>query len=201
MTEYIISALVFGLSAGFNPGPLGVLIIQQTLENGLRHGLKASLAPIITDGPIIIFTLVFLSQFKNISAFIGVISLLGGLYLLKISAKTFTARAMNVSSGVSKPNALAIAVRINFLSPAPYLFWFTVGGTYILLGTQSEAITFVIVAVTTLVLTKMLTAWIASNFRGFLEGSAYLWMMKFLAVSLAIFGLLFLGKSYQAFFS
>jgi hypothetical protein len=47
MTEYVISAFIFGLAGGFKPGPLGIIVIQQTLEHGLRYELKASLAPVV----------------------------------------------------------------------------------------------------------------------------------------------------------
>ncbi len=87
MNDFVISAFVFGVTAGFKPGPLGIVVIQQTLEHGLKNGLKASLAPIVTDGPIIIAALLVLSQFKDISLFIGSLNLVGGLYLLWLSLK------------------------------------------------------------------------------------------------------------------
>jgi hypothetical protein len=55
MNEFFFAALSFGLAAGLKPGPLGIIVIQQTLSKGLRAGVRASLAPLITDGPIIIW--------------------------------------------------------------------------------------------------------------------------------------------------
>ncbi len=43
MSEYIFSAFIFGLTAGFKPGPLGIVVIQQTLEHGLKSGIKANI--------------------------------------------------------------------------------------------------------------------------------------------------------------
>ncbi|HTE39574.1 MAG TPA: hypothetical protein VK629_02020 [Steroidobacteraceae bacterium] len=57
MNEFFFAALSFGLAAGLKSGPLGVIVIQQTLSKGLPAGVLASLAPLITDGPIIIATL------------------------------------------------------------------------------------------------------------------------------------------------
>src|SRR5918998_881069 len=82
MNEFFLSALSFGLAAGLKPGPLGVIVIQQTLSRGLPAGVRASLAPLITDGPIIIAALWFLSQFKSIDLFAAALSLVGGAYLL-----------------------------------------------------------------------------------------------------------------------
>lgn len=66
MNEFFFSALSFGLAAGLKPGPLGIVVIQQTLTKGLLSGFRASLAPLITDGPIIIVALWLLSNFKSI---------------------------------------------------------------------------------------------------------------------------------------
>jgi len=200
MSEYIISALIFGLTAGFKPGPLGVVVIQQTLEHGLKSGIKASLAPIITDGPIIFAALVLLTQFKDISLFIGLLSLIGGLYLLWLSIKILKIQEINISKSLSTPNSLATAIKVNLLSPNPYLFWFTVGGTYIALGTRAESIVFVVVSLGTLVLSKMAVALVTSNFRELLDSRAYLWVMRILGVLLAVFGLLFLSKSQNVLF-
>jgi threonine/homoserine/homoserine lactone efflux protein len=81
MNEFFFAALSFGLAAGLKPGPLGIIVIQQTLSKGLPAGVHASLAPLITDGPIIIAALWFLTQFKSIDLFAAALGLLGGLYL------------------------------------------------------------------------------------------------------------------------
>ena len=200
MSEYIFSAFIFGLTAGFKPGPLGIVVIQQTLEHGLKSGIKASLAPIITDGPIIFAALVVLTQFKDITLFIGLLSLIGGLYLLWLSIKILRVKEINITKSLGSPKSLVTAIKVNLLSPNPYLFWFTVGGTYIALGTISVSIAFVVVSISTLVLSKMVVALVASNFRELLDGKAYLWVMRILGVLLAAFGLLFLNKSQNVLF-
>jgi threonine/homoserine/homoserine lactone efflux protein len=200
MSEYIISAFVFGLAGGSKPGPLGIFVIQQTLQHGLKSGIKASLAPIITDGPIIVTALVLMTQFKDITLFIGVLSLIGGLYLLWLAIKMLRIQEINVSKSLGAPKSLATAIKVNLLSPNPYLFWFTVGGTYIALGTEAESIVFVVVSIGTLVLSKMAVALVASNFRELLDSRVYLWVMRILGMSLALFGLLFLSKNENALF-
>ncbi len=200
MSEYVLSALVFGLTAGFKPGPLGIVVIQQTLTHGLKHGIRASLAPIITDGPIIFAALAILTQFKDIGLFIGILSFLGGLYLLWLSLKILKLKEINVSKSLGTPTSLTTAIKVNFLSPNPYLFWFTVGGAYLARGNQAESIAFVIVAIGTLVLSKMVVAWIASNFREFLDSRAYLWVMRILGGLLSIFGFMLLNQSYNVLF-
>ncbi len=198
MYEYAASAFIFGLTAGLKPGPLGIVIIQQTLQNGLRQGLRASLAPIITDGPIIAFALLLLTQLRDMSLFIGVLSLFGGLYLFWLAAKILKIKKMEISKSLNRIGSLSMAIKVNFLNPNPYLFWFTVGGSYIILGTTAQSFIFVVVSIGTLVLSKMLVAWVASRFREILDSRAYLWIMRALGILLAAFGILLLGKSYNA---
>lgn len=200
MSEYVLSAFIFGLTAGFKPGPLGIVVIQQTLEHGFKHGVKASLAPIITDGPIILVALVVLTQFKDKVLFVGILSLIGGLYLLWLSSKILRVRQIDALESLSKPKSLETAIKVNFLNPNPYLFWFAVGGTYIVTGTRSQAAIFIMLSIGTLVASKILTAWIAANFIGFLNGNAYLLIMRFLALLLAAFGLLFIIRGQNVLF-
>jgi threonine/homoserine/homoserine lactone efflux protein len=200
MKEYALSAFIFGISAGFKPGPLGIVVIQQTLEHGLKSGVKASLAPIITDVPIIILALMVLSQFKEISPFIGTLSIVGGLYLLWLCLKIIRVNEINITEKLKKPKSLETAIKVNLLSPNPYLFWFTVGGTYLILGTQIQSIVFIAVSVGTLVVSKMVTAWVAANFREFLGSSAYVVVMKFLGLLLAAFGVLFIIRGQNILF-
>ncbi len=200
MSEYIISTVIFGLAAGFKPGPLGIFVIKQTLQLGLKSGIRASLAPIITDGPIIVVALLLLTQFKDIMFFVGVLSLIGGLYLLWIAIQILKIQEINITKSLGTPKSLATAIKINLLSPNPYLFRFTVGGTYIAQGTKAELMIFVVVSISTLVLSKMAVALVTSNFRELLDSRAYLWVMRTLGMLLAVFGLLFLSKSQNALF-
>ena len=200
MSEYIFSAFIFGLTAGFKPGPLGIVVIQQTLTHGLKYGIMASLAPIITDGPIILASFFILTQFKDIALFIGILSFLGGLYLLWLSLKILKLKEINISKSLENPTSLATAIKVNLLSPNPYLFWFTVGGAYLARGNQAESIVFVTVAIGTLVLSKMVLAWVASNFREFLDSRVYLWVMRMLGGLLSLFGFLLLHQSYTVLF-
>ena len=197
MNEFFFSALSFGLAAGLKPGPLGIVVIQQTLSRGLPSGLRASMAPLITDGPIIIAALWFLSQFKSIDLFAAVLSIFGGLYLLWLSQKMFRVQNISISSKLGSDASLWTAVKVNLLNPGPYLFWFTVGGSYIVRGTTTESLVFVVTAIGTLIASKIAVALLAANFLPSLESRGYLATMKVLAAILAVFGLLSLAAAYQ----
>ena len=189
MNEFFLSALSFGLAAGLKPGPLGVIVIQQALSRGLLAGVRASLAPLITDGPIIIAALWFLWQFKSIDLFAAALSLAGGVYLLWLSSKMFRINEISLAGKLESQSSLATAVKVNLLNPSPYLFWFTVGGNYIIRGSTAEGLVFVVTAIGTLIASKVAVAVLAVHFFPSLESRGYLLTMKLLAATLVWFGL------------
>ncbi len=145
MLETILAASLFGIVAGLKPGPLGIVIIHEALSKSLSAGIRASFAPLITDVPIILISFYILNGFKEIDYFIAIISLLGGLNLLWMSIKMFrnNKNYLVTKHETGNNNSLWTAVRINFLSPNPYLFWFTVGGAYLVSGTLNQSIAFI----------------------------------------------------------
>ncbi|MBF0164408.1 MAG: LysE family transporter [Magnetococcales bacterium] len=199
MYEYFLAALAFGLSAGLQPGPLSVIILHQTLTRGLPAGLRACLAPLVTDGPIILVTTLALPHLESLAGFTTFLNLAGGLYLLVIARSMFFSSVHPVH-GAAAPltGSLGTAIRINLLNPNPYLFWFTVGGGTILRGSHAQAVVFIATAITTLIATKMGVALLASRCQPLLSDRIHQRVMRSLAASLALFGLLAMARAFPA---
>ncbi|WP_210453220.1 LysE family translocator [Pantoea ananatis] len=197
MFEIITAAFTFGLVAGLKPGPLGIIVIQQTLSRGLSSGVLASLSPILSDTPIIILAIIILRNFSNIDIFIALISLTGGLNLLWISIKLLKVNMNKFSDNNLSSSSLLMAVKINLLNPTPYLFWFTIGGSYIISGTFMESILFSFVSVASLILSKIFVALLALYFKGFLSSNRYLYVMRTLSLVLFIFGFQLIYRSLE----
>ena len=185
----------FGLASGLMPGPLGVIVIQQTLSRGLSAGVRASLAPLVTDGPIIIAALWFFSRFKHLNLFVAALSFAGGAYLLLLSMKMFRVHGISFSEAPGTPGSFGTAVKVNFLNPGPYLFWCTVGGSYLIRGSTIESLVFVITSIGTLIASKVAVAVLAARFFASLESRGYLITIKLLAGALAWFGLLSIARA------
>ena len=62
MLQFIATGTILGASAGVAPGPLLTLVVAETLKHNIKEGIKVSLAPIITDMPIIILSLFLLEK-------------------------------------------------------------------------------------------------------------------------------------------
>ena len=104
-------------------------------------------------------------------------------------------RDLKLLNSTEAPKTFSTAIKINLLNPNPYLFWFTVGSPYIALGTYMESIAFVVITAGTLVLSKMMLAWVAFRFKELFNTKIYLWVMRVLRIWLATFGIIFLSKS------
>lgn len=132
MFVFLSMGLVFGLSAGFSPGPLLTLVISQTLRHGIKEGAKVAFAPLITDVPIILLSTLILSRLADYRIILGVVSLVGGLFVLFLAYDSLRTRGLSNELQGQEPQSLSKGVLVNLLSPHPYLFWLTVGGPIIL---------------------------------------------------------------------
>jgi threonine/homoserine/homoserine lactone efflux protein len=107
----------------------------------------------------------------------------------------FRVSKISLAGKLTSQNSLATAVKVNFLNPGPYLFWFTVGGSYIIRGSTAESLVFVITSIGALIVSKIAVAVLAVRFFPSLESRGYLLTMKFLAGALVWFGLVSLVRA------
>ncbi len=138
MWTYFLQGFSLGLAAAAQPGPFQAYLIGRSLQLGWRRALPAALAPLISDGPIILLVVVILSQVPR--ALLRLLAIGGGLFVLYLAYQTFQAfRAYSPaapSASAGRQNLLQAAL-MNALSPNPYIFWSLVGGPILLRGWQA----------------------------------------------------------------
>jgi threonine/homoserine/homoserine lactone efflux protein len=200
MFEYLIAAVVFGLSGGLSPGPLLTLVVSETLARGRNAGLAVSLSPLITDGPAIAVSVFLLGRIESSDSALGALSLAGGALLVSYGIAGLRGAKVAVEETDVDRKAwasLAKGISVNFLNPNPYLFWLTIG-TPILLEAHSvgwaASIGFLLVFYTYLVGSKCVLAVLVAQSRSVLRGRAYIWINRFLAVALLFFAAVFIRK-------
>ncbi len=189
MTYYITIGILLGLSAGFAPGPLLTLVISETLQHNIKSGIKVALAPIITDLPIILFSLFILEQLSHSNSILGIISIIGALFILYMAYDSINSKGYTLNLQKQKSKSLTKGILANALSPHPYLFWISVGGPI-----MTKALTINIFALLFfiagfyifLIGSKMLLAILVGKSKSFLSGEVYLYIMRFLGVALAV---------------
>ena len=128
MISFFIAGTILGFSAGIAPGPLLALVISETMDHGVRSGVKIALAPILTDLPIIFITLVILAKLSHFQYILGIISIIGGFFILYLGIESIRTKGINLNLKKSASKSLQKGIIVNILSPHPYLFWFSVGG-------------------------------------------------------------------------
>ncbi len=197
MIELFIAGIILGLYAGFSPGPLLVLVISQTLKHDYREGVKVAFAPIITDIPIVLVTILFLSLISAYTSILGIISIAGGCYLGYMAYESFKTRGLTENVEVEEPKSFRKGATVNFLNPSPYLFWITIGGP-IIINAYTESILspilFLIGFYALLVGSKIAISYATSKSRDFITGKTYIYIMRILGVVLVIFALYFFNQ-------
>jgi threonine/homoserine/homoserine lactone efflux protein len=142
LLTYLVQGITLGFSAVAFPGPLQAFLLNQTLANGWRKTLPAALAPLISDGPIILVMVFVLSQTP--AWFLQLIQILGGIFLLYLAYgawkgyRGFTPDGPQRKAG-EKLNMLKAAL-INASGPGPYIFWSLIAGPIFLKGLQENLV-------------------------------------------------------------
>jgi threonine/homoserine/homoserine lactone efflux protein len=136
MWFYILQGIGYGLAAAAQPGPFQTYLISQALTKGWKPTLPAAFAPLISDGPIIAFSLLMISQVPAwLECFLYIA---GGLFLLYLAYGAYRSWKYfdpNIPSpGMENPQSLLKAALVNILNPNPYLFWSLVTGPILLTG-------------------------------------------------------------------
>jgi len=198
----LAAGVTLGVPSGLAPGPLLTLVITQTLRHGAREGALIAAAPLITDLPIIVAGLLLLGALQDATTLFGLISAVGGCYVLWLAWETWATGPVTVDTATEAPRSLRKGIAVNLLNPHVYLFWGTVGVPLMLRfggGFSMPAWAFVVAFFSCLVGGKIGVAWLVGRSRHLLEGPGYRRVMRGLAVLLAGFGLLLLRDALRLF--
>lgn len=137
MWAYLSLGLSMGLNAGISPGPLLALVVTASLRSGFSGGLLVALAPLVTDLPIIVLSVLVVGNLPpEATRWVGI---MGGLVVLWMGVGAIrTGRSATLpGEGTlrSEPKReLWRGVVVNLLNPHPYLFWAMVGGPALVSG-------------------------------------------------------------------
>jgi threonine/homoserine/homoserine lactone efflux protein len=192
IVTYLAMGAVFGLTAGISPGPLLTLVISETLRHSRVEGVKIAMAPLITDIPIVLLTIFLLSKMTGAEVVLGIISMLGGIFIAYLGYESIRSRGMGVETGPARPKSIRRGILVNVLSPHPYIFWLMVGAPVTLRAYQSShaaAFAFIIAFYVLLVGSKISVALLVDKSKAFLKKKVYIWTLRILGLVLMIFAL------------
>jgi threonine/homoserine/homoserine lactone efflux protein len=128
MMQYLLLGGGFAFAAAIQPGPLQAFLLSRVATVGWKRTLPACLAPLLSDGPIVVVVLLVLGQLS--SAVLQLLKAAGGVLLLYLSWAAFQdwRRPIDQQSHNVAPRTLLEAALVNVLNPNPYLGWALVLG-------------------------------------------------------------------------
>lgn len=200
MLDYLTTGTVLGLSAGFAPGPLLTLVISETLQHDIKAGVKVALSPLLTDAPIILLTIFVLAQLSELNTVLGIISLFGGAVILHMGYSSMKTQGETHVIEAKPQGSLLKGALANALSPHPYLFWLSVGGSIMhkAMGQGLMAlIGFLGSFYICLIGAKVLTAFLVGRSKMFLSSTLYKYTMRLLGLALCILALILFREGWQ----
>lgn len=137
-SRFFLQGAALGFTAAATPGSLQTLLISETLLGGFKRGARITLAPLITDAPIIVAVLLILNQMPPMV--LRLLSIAGGLFVLYLAWSLLKQWRRDMSRGGTQVmtdvegaqpigwKGLWRASIVNWLNPNPYIFWTLVGG-------------------------------------------------------------------------
>ncbi len=198
MTAYLILGITMGLTAGLSPGPLLMLLISETIKQNRKAGIMVACAPLITDLPIVIISLFVLQAISDYHFILGIISVLGALYLGYLAFENIRLKYYDFDTDNTGPKSLGKGIITNFLNPNPYLFWMTIGAPTVLRGNRTNilfSLCFVIGFYVFLVGSKIVIALLVDRSKTLLKSSIYVLLVRFLGIILLVFSFIFIKES------
>ncbi len=183
MLNILTIGIVLGLSAGFAPGPLLTLVISETLRHDVRAGIKVAIAPLITDLPIILLSVMIISRVSESHVILGIIAFCGAAFIGKMGVENIRMQPQGQPEGNSPANTAYRGILTNLLSPHPYLFWLTVGVPLMskaMLEGYLKVATFLCSFYVLLVGSKIVLAVVVGKSKTFLSGKVYLYIIRIL---------------------
>jgi threonine/homoserine/homoserine lactone efflux protein len=140
LLTYFFQAAALGFTAAVSPGPFQTYLISESLSGGWKRGAPVAFAPLITDAPIILFSLFILDRLPD--TFLQAISIAGGLFVFYLAWSLFKRWRASREDIKNEPggSSLGRGVLVNFLSPGPYLFWGLVNGPLLLTALRQSTV-------------------------------------------------------------
>jgi len=109
-------------------------LLSQSLKNGWKRTLPASLAPLFTDGPIIAMVLLLLTQTPD--WFLSALRIVGGFFIVYLAKGAFDSFRQGdfslEATAEASERGMFKAIMMNALNPNPYIFAPRLGLSFLL---------------------------------------------------------------------
>ncbi len=130
LLKYLVFVITYAFACSVQPGPFQTFLMSQALEKGWKRTLPAALAPLLSDGPIILVTVVMLRSMPP--WLVPLLFFAGGLFLMYLAFRSYfnwhASSSPEPVVGTLQAGTLTKAAMVNLLNPNPWLGWSLVMG-------------------------------------------------------------------------
>ena len=192
----LFAAITLGVIEGVKPGPLMAVIISETMIHDWKAGLKVALVPLITDGPVIILSVILYELLTVNSTSQAMIGILGSFILIWLGVDCF--KKSNIKFENKNHNigmhSLKKGIITNITNPNMYMYWILIGAPF-LIDAYLTNITFPFLFVggffLAFILLKLIIAILVDNSKEFLNTTGYKRLLQGSGIALFLFSSMF----------
>ncbi|MCF7942231.1 MAG: LysE family translocator [Spirochaetia bacterium] len=185
--QMLLSGSLLGLTLGSSPSPVMTLTISKTIRYGAIEGIKIACAPLITDFPIAVISILIFSRLPNREQYLGVIFILGALFIARLGIRGIRTKGLDIDPGKENPDSFKQGVITNFLNPNVYVFWFTIGSVAVVESWSKNPLSSILYLVgfyALLIGTRVVLTLFIAKSKLFDHPKAYLLAMRLLGIVL-----------------
>jgi threonine/homoserine/homoserine lactone efflux protein len=130
LTELMMQGAVLGLSAAVLPGPFQAYLLSESARHGWRRTLPVALAPLLSDGPVLVLVFLVVSRFPV--ALVEGMRVAGGVFVAYLAYGALRALAAGPTADEAGYGGVLKGALTNLLNPNPWLFWGLVGAPIVI---------------------------------------------------------------------
>ncbi|RAH15631.1 MAG: hypothetical protein CMB56_002095 [Methanobacteriota archaeon] len=194
----LLAAITLGFIEGIKPGPLMTVVISETMIHDWKAGLKVALVPLITDGPVILLSVILYEILTLNTLAQALIGFLGSIILIWLGIDCFKKSNKKFENTTVKSNSLRNGIITNLSNPNMYLYWMLIGAPFLINAFNidfSYPFIFVFAFFSAFILLKMCVAILVEKSKDFLNSSGYKILLQLSGVALLSFSCLFVIDS------
>ena len=203
--QYIAEGILFGLTLTMLLGPIFIVLIQASLENGSRAGLIAASGIWTSDILIVGLALGFIqniSPYVQSGGFVFWMGLIGGIVLIAVGVATFGKKPeINFDrKSIGKRGIIGYWLKgfmVNTINPFTFIFWLSTITALVVRRQLNdlESILFTGSIIMTIVITDSLKVLMAKLIRKKINESILSKINKIAGTALIVFGFVLLLRS------
>ncbi len=200
--EFFIKGLLLGCALALLVGPVFFMILNTSLKKGFLPASMLAVGVLLSDLLYVLLTYFGSSYIRLIQEHENLVGAAGGILILSFGLYTLTRKAVitvdaleEIDDSQTRAVDVVKGFMMNTLNPGALLFWLGVAGTISinLEFSRLNALFFYSGTLSTVFLSDLAKAWIATKIRRWIQASLLIWMNRISGLALCAYGIYMLS--------